>query len=141
MVHLCKEVLNFEQKSKEPLGVAWARLSNLSVSGPDLAIPNSMLLHFYMVLSKESSQFLDITSGGAFLQISMSEGRLFWTKSLKTLPTPEFMTNSPRRMKNQSSSNKKFLTTDSMPIQPIDPVVNQTPEPPKEEEIPPPEEF
>ena len=37
--------------------------------GPDLAIPKPMLLqHFYLGLSKKSTQFLDIASGGAVVE-------------------------------------------------------------------------
>jgi hypothetical protein len=34
-----------------------------------------LLQHFYMGLSGETTQFLDIASGGAFLHCSASEGR------------------------------------------------------------------
>ena len=56
VIRLQKEVINFSQKEKEPLGAAWARLLDLSSSGPDLAITEPTLLqHFYGGLSKESA--------------------------------------------------------------------------------------
>ena len=48
----------------------------LSSYGPNLAILKPILLqHFYIGLSEKSAQFLDIASGGAFLQLPISEGR------------------------------------------------------------------
>ena len=49
---------------------------DLYSSGPDLAIPEPILLqHFYLGLSEKSAQFLDIASGGGFLHLPISEGR------------------------------------------------------------------
>ena len=44
VVHLRTEVLTFKQKEKEPLGVSWVHFLDLVASGPDLAIPDPMLL-------------------------------------------------------------------------------------------------
>jgi hypothetical protein len=52
---LRKEILNFHQDEKETLVAAWARFSQLTHAGPDLSIPDHMLLqHFWLGLSKES---------------------------------------------------------------------------------------
>ena len=49
------EILTFTQKEKESLGVAWACLTDLVSSCPDLAIAEPTLLqHFYLSLSKDS---------------------------------------------------------------------------------------
>ena len=46
---LRQEILNFQQKEKETIGAAWDRFSILSRSGPDLSIPNHVLLqHFWL---------------------------------------------------------------------------------------------
>ena len=75
VIHLRREVLRFKQKDKESLA-AWAHLIDLSSSGPELAIPDPMLLqHFYQGLSEKSTHFLDIASVGVFLHLSISEGR------------------------------------------------------------------
>jgi hypothetical protein len=51
-----QEILNFQQKEKESIGAAWDRFSILTRSGPDLSIPNHVLLqHFLLGLSKEST--------------------------------------------------------------------------------------
>ena len=53
---LRREVLAFKQKEKESLGATWACLMDLFSSGPDLAIPEPILLqHFYLRLSEKSA--------------------------------------------------------------------------------------
>jgi hypothetical protein len=53
---LRQKMLNFQQKEKESIGAAWDRFSILMRSGPDLSIPNHVLLqHFWLGLSKESA--------------------------------------------------------------------------------------
>ena len=66
-----KEVLNFRQLEEESLGTSWDHFNDLIITGLDLAIPDPMLLqHFYMGLSKDSTQTLDQASRGAFLHLS-----------------------------------------------------------------------
>jgi hypothetical protein len=65
VVQLCREVLTFQQKEKETLGIAWARLNDILSSGPYLTIPDAILLqHIYLGLSKETAHNLDIASRG-----------------------------------------------------------------------------
>jgi hypothetical protein len=72
---LCKEILDFRQDEKETLGAAWARFSQLTHAGPDLSIPDHVLLQlFWLGLSKESALHLDITVGGSFMHKTMAEG-------------------------------------------------------------------
>jgi hypothetical protein len=60
---------------------------DLYSSSPDLAIPNPMLLqHLYLGLSEKSTQFLDIALGGAFLHLSVSEGRAILDTILENSP-------------------------------------------------------
>ena len=87
VVHLRREVLSFKQREKESLGASWAHLIDLYSSGPDLAIPEPILLqHFYLGLSEKSTQFLDIASGGAFLHLPISEGRAILDTILENSP-------------------------------------------------------
>ena len=87
VAHLRTEVLTFKQKDKEPLGASWVRFTDLISSGPDLAIPEPVLLqHFYLGLSKDSAQFLDIASRGAFLHLSASVARSILDKILENTP-------------------------------------------------------
>ena len=54
---LRKEILDFRQDEKESIGAAWARFSKLTRAGPNLSIPDHVLLqHFWVGLSKESAQ-------------------------------------------------------------------------------------
>ena len=75
VVSLQKEVLNFKQL-EESLGTSWDHFNELIITSPDLAIQDHVLLqHFYMGLSKDSIESLDVASRGAFLHLSTSEAR------------------------------------------------------------------
>ena len=72
---LRKEILDFRQDEKETLGTAWARFSQLTHAGPDLSIPDHVLLqHFWLGLNNDTAQQLDITAGGSFAYKTTSEG-------------------------------------------------------------------
>jgi hypothetical protein len=72
---LWKEILDFRQDEKETLGAARARFSQLTHAGPELSIPDHVLLqHFWLGLSKEFALQLDITVGGSFTHITTAEG-------------------------------------------------------------------
>jgi hypothetical protein len=59
VVRLRLEVLSFRQKNKESLGMAWECFNTLLKIGPDLAIPNPILLqHFYMGLNRKTLKLL-----------------------------------------------------------------------------------
>jgi hypothetical protein len=84
---LRKEVLDFKQRENESLGATWAHLIDLYSFGPDLGIPSPILLqHFYLGLSEESTQFLDIALGGAFIHLSDSEGWAILDTILENTP-------------------------------------------------------
>jgi hypothetical protein len=69
-------VLNFRQLEEESLGTSWDHFNKLIITDPDLAIPNPIHLQdFYMGLSKDSMESLDLVSRGAFLHLSASEAR------------------------------------------------------------------
>ena len=54
---LRKEILDFRQDEKETLGTAWARFSQLTHAGPDLSIPDHVLLqHFWLGLNNDTAQ-------------------------------------------------------------------------------------
>ena len=72
---LRKEIRDFRQDEKETLGIAWARFSQLTHAGPDLSIPDHVLLqHFWLGLNNDTAQQLDITAGGSFAYKTTSEG-------------------------------------------------------------------
>ena len=81
---LRKEILDFRQDEKESLGAAWARFSQLTHAGPDLSIPDHVLLqHFWLGLSKESALQLDIFAGGSFAFKSTYEGEALLDRILE----------------------------------------------------------
>jgi hypothetical protein len=56
--------------------VAWPRFTNLVRSGPNLSIPEYVLLQqFHTGLGKKSAFYLDITAGGSFMHKTPSEGK------------------------------------------------------------------
>ena len=82
---------------------------DLYLSSPDLGIPSPILLqHFYLGLSEESTQFLDIASGGAFLHLSDSEGRAILDTILKNSPYADLHDDSPKEKDIPTPSKKKF---------------------------------
>src|SRR6185503_15020136 len=93
---LRKEILDFRRDEKESIGAAWARFSKLTHAGPNLSIPNHVLLrHFWLGLSKESTQQLDISAGGSFTHKTTAEGEALLDRILEntsfteTLPSAE----------------------------------------------------
>jgi hypothetical protein len=74
---LRKEVLTFRQLEEESLTESWDRFIDLTLTGPNLAILDLILLqHFYEGLSKDSRESLDISSRGSFLHLLVSEARV-----------------------------------------------------------------
>ena len=60
----------------ELIGVAWAQFTLLVQSGPDLLLPEHLLLqHFYADLEKEFAHHLDLTSVGCFAHLTPTKGR------------------------------------------------------------------
>ena len=84
---LRQEILNFQQKEKETIGVAWDRFSILTHFGPDLSLPNHVSLqHFWLGLSKESALQLDITAGDSFMHKTTKEGEALLDRILENTP-------------------------------------------------------
>jgi hypothetical protein len=44
IIDLCNEVLNFAQKERESLGVAWSKYNQLALLGPELSILDAMFM-------------------------------------------------------------------------------------------------
>ena len=140
VVCLRREVLNFKQREKESLGASWACLMDLYSSGPDLALPEPILLqHFYLGLSDKSTQFLDIALGGAFLHLPISEGRAILETILENSPYTDDHHDSLEEKDNPISTQEDVLIAKSLLIPSKSLATNHIPEPflgtPKEEEI------
>jgi hypothetical protein len=76
-----------QQKEKKTIGAVWDRFSILTRSGPDLSIPNHVLLqHFWLDLSKESALELDIAAGGSFTHKTTVKGEALVDRILENTP-------------------------------------------------------
>ena len=135
---LQKEILDFRQDEKESLGAAWARFSQLTHAGPDLSIPDHVLLqHFWLGLSKESALQLDISAGGSFTHKTTDEGEALLDRILEntsfteTLPAAE----------SSSHEEVPLVEYTKPPSDLVEPTTESSPEPEtmEEEEIQPPE--
>jgi len=104
--------------------MAWGRFLNLNMSGPDLAIPKPMLLqHFRQGLCEESAILLDTSSGGSFIHLTLSEGKVVLNKILDNTPYTGIFDEFPNEeVKETPELNKEIQT-----IKPT------SPEPEKEE--------
>ena len=81
VVNLRKEVLTFRQLEQESLSTSWDRFNELVTSGPDLGFPDPVLIqHFYLGLTKNSRESLDLSSGGAFSYLPISKARAMINK-------------------------------------------------------------
>jgi hypothetical protein len=116
------ELLSFQQSEKESLGAAWARFSLLMKSGPNLSLPEHVLLqHFCLGLTKEAALYLDITSGGSFAHKTPAEGREILDLILEntsffeatTEPTPEESTSRPEEISTVESEPIHSPSVDS----------------------------
>jgi hypothetical protein len=71
---LPREILDFEQYEKESSGVAWARFLALIHAGPDLSLPDSILLQLFCLgIDMDANLWLGVTAGGRFTHKTMTE--------------------------------------------------------------------
>ena len=71
---LPRAILDFEQYEKESIGVAWTRFLVLIHAGPDLSLPDSILLRFFCLgIDMNANLHLDVTVEGRFRHKSMTE--------------------------------------------------------------------
>ena len=117
---------------------AWARFSQLTHAGPDMSIPDHVLLqHFWLGLNNEIALRLDITAGGSFAYKTTSEGMTLLDRILEnasfTEPLPVVGTSSQGDAPLAESTHPLVTHTDS----PAEPSTKL--EDPEEEEIIPPD--
>jgi hypothetical protein len=87
IIDLRNELLNFAQKEGGSLGAVWYRYNQLILSGPELSIPDAMFMqHFMHWLDTESTEYLDMTSGGVFVHCMVEEGRSILDRILSVTP-------------------------------------------------------
>jgi hypothetical protein len=103
IIDLLNEVLIFSQKEGESLGAAWSRYNQLALSGSGLSIPDAMFMqHFVHKLSKESTEYLDMTSGGVFVHCTVEEGKLVLDRILSVTPLEDLQFKAPLISKDES---------------------------------------
>jgi hypothetical protein len=71
VVNLRTKILTFKQEDSESLATSWERFHLLTNSGPNLALPDHVLLQrFFIGLTQKPKDFLTVALGGSFLHIS-----------------------------------------------------------------------
>jgi hypothetical protein len=133
VVNLRLEILHFKKHEEESLGTYWDRFNDLINTGPDLAIPESILLqYFYIGLSEESRVSLDVASRGAFLHLSISKARSMLKKISETTPFTSSHNKLPEK-ENKSSPKQveEVLITKSPPLQSQSLAINPNHQDPK----------
>jgi hypothetical protein len=69
------------------LGAARSRYNQLALSGTELSIPDAMFMqHFMHGLGTESTEYLDMTSGGVFVHCMIEEVKLILDRILSVTP-------------------------------------------------------
>ena len=67
-ISLRREIFCFEQSEGETIGAAWSRFKILLWSGPDMTIPDEVIIqHFFAGLSSAAGQYLNLACGGSFV--------------------------------------------------------------------------
>jgi hypothetical protein len=64
--------------------------------GPELSIPDAMFMqHFMHGLGMESTEYLDMISGGVFVHCTVKEGKLILEKILSVTPLADLQPRAP----------------------------------------------
>jgi hypothetical protein len=96
IIDLHNKVFNFAQKEGESLEAAWPRYNQLTLSGPELSIPNAMFMQYFVHgLGTESTEYLDMTSGGVFVHCTYEEGKLILDRILSVTPLEDLQFKAP----------------------------------------------
>jgi hypothetical protein len=95
-IDLWNEVLNFAQKEGESLGATWSWYNQLALLVPELSIPDAMFMqHFVHGLGTESTEYLDMTSGGVLVHCMVKEGKLILDRILLFTPLEDLQLKAP----------------------------------------------
>jgi hypothetical protein len=70
---LPRAIFDFEQHEKESICIAWARFSMLLHTGPDLSLPDGMILCLFYLGLDIADLCLDMTTRGRFTHKTMME--------------------------------------------------------------------
>jgi hypothetical protein len=78
------------------LGAAWSRYNQLALLGPELSIVDAMFMqHFVHGLGTESTEYLDMTSRGVFVNCTIEEGRSILDRILSDTPLVDLQIKAP----------------------------------------------
>jgi hypothetical protein len=78
------------------LGVAWSRYNQLALSGTELSIPDAMFMQYFVYgLGTESTEYLDMTSGGVFVHCMVEEGKSILDRILSVTPLEDLQIKTP----------------------------------------------
>jgi hypothetical protein len=78
------------------LGAAWSRYNQLSLSGPELSIPDAMFIqHFVHGLGTKSAEYPDMTSGRVFVHCTVEEGKSILDRILLVTPLEDLQIKAP----------------------------------------------
>jgi hypothetical protein len=126
LASLQRAVLTFRQLEEESFDKSWECFNELILTGPDLGIPEPILLqHFYMGLGKESRESLDLSSGGAFLHLPTSEARAKLEKFSETTRLSNEL--SEEEEESSPEQEEEVLIAKTQSLQSQDLVVNPKP--------------
>jgi hypothetical protein len=71
---LPRAILDLEQREKESIGIAWARFSMLLYAGPDLSLPDGVILRLFCTgIDIDADLCLDMTARDCFTHKTMTE--------------------------------------------------------------------
>jgi len=83
VVDLRIEFLSFRKLEQESLCTSWDHFNEFVIFGPNLGFPDPVLIqYFYLGLTKNSRQSLDLASRGAFFHLPMCKARAMLEKLL-----------------------------------------------------------
>jgi hypothetical protein len=78
------------------LGAAWPRYNQLALTGPELSIPDAIFMeHFVHGLGTESTEYIDMTSGGVFIHYTIEEGRSILDRILSVILLEDLQIKAP----------------------------------------------
>jgi hypothetical protein len=78
------------------LGAAWSRYNQLALTGPELSIPDAIFMeHFVHGLGTESTEYIDMTSGGVFIHYTIEEGRSILDRILSVILLEDLQIKAP----------------------------------------------
>ena len=118
---LPRAILDFEQYEKESIGAAQARFSMLIHAGPNLSLPDSMLLHLFCLgLDIEAALYLDMTIRGSFTHNTMMKQKKILAHILENmlLPPKPYQKKGMSSFEEPSSAESKLVPSLDSTVEP-----------------------